>query len=120
MSKQSLRVTVFMQNPALSNLNSNLSFVISRLTALRLIILVLLVSFIFYLELNHFAPALPSWFILAGYVPLLVVGYLQSKRGLNTQSLALHLLFETQLITLFLYFTGGAGNPLISYFLVLI
>lgn len=111
---------IFMQNPALSNLNSNLGFVISRLTTLRLIIFALLTAFIIYLELNHFAPALPTWFILAGYIPLLVVGYLHSKRGLTAQALALHILVETQLITLFLYFTGGAGNPLISYFLVLI
>lgn len=109
-----------MQNPALSNLNSNLSFVITRLTFLRFIIAALLLSFISYLELNNFAPSLPTWFILAGYIPLIISGFLQKKQGLSSNALALHLLLETQLITLFLYFTGGAGNPLISYFLVLI
>lgn len=109
-----------MQNPALSNLNSNLSFVISRLSALRFIIAIILVSFVAYLELNHFAPAIPTWFILAGYIPLIAVGLIQSRKGLSPNALAFHLILETQLITLFLYFTGGAGNPLISYFLVLI
>lgn len=109
-----------MHNPALSNLNSNLSFVLTRLTVLRFVIAILLVSFVSYLELNHFAPGLPVWIILTGYIPLLLIGFIQSKTGLSANHLALHLLFETQLITLFLYFTGGASNPLISYFLVLI
>lgn len=109
-----------MQNPALSNLNSNLTFVITRLTALRFIIAIILIAFVIYLELNHFAPAIPTWFILAGYIPLIVVGLIQSRKSLSSNALAFHLILETQLITLFLYFTGGAGNPLISYFLVLI
>lgn len=109
-----------MHNPALSNLNSNLSFVLTRLTALRFVIASLLLSFVAYLEFNHFAPGLPVWFILTGYIPLLLIGFLQSRTGLTANHLAIHLLFETQLITLFLYFTGGASNPLISYFLVLI
>lgn len=109
-----------MHNPALSNLNNNLSFVLIRLTSLRLIIAILLLSFVSYLELNHFAPALPTWFILTAYIPLLIMGFVHSRNGLTPNHLAIHLLFETQIITLFLYFTGGAGNPLISYFLVLI
>lgn len=109
-----------MHNPALSNLNSNLSFVLTRLTALRFVIAGLLLSFVAYLEFNHFTPGLPVWLILTGYIPLLLIGFIQSKTGLSANHLAIHLLFETQLITLFLYFTGGASNPLISYFLVLI
>lgn len=109
-----------MHNPALSNLNSNLSFVLTRLTALRFVIASLLLSFVAYLEFNHFAPGLPVWLILTGYIPLLLIGFIQSRTGLSANHLAIHLLFETQLITLFLYFTGGASNPLISYFLVLI
>lgn len=109
-----------MHNPALSNLNSNLSFVLTRLTALRFVIASLLLSFVAYLEFNHFAPGLPVWFILTGYIPLLLIGFFQSRTELTANHLAIHLLFETQLITLFLYFTGGASNPLISYFLVLI
>ena len=109
-----------MQNPALSSLNSNLTFIIARLTALRSIIVILLLMFITYLQLNNFDPEPAAWFILAGYFPLLFAGFLQSRKGLNPNHLALHLIIEVQLITLFLYFTGGAGNPLISYFLVLI
>ncbi|MFT6113378.1 MAG: two-component system sensor histidine kinase RegB [Oleispira sp.] len=109
-----------MQNPALSNLNSNLNFVLNRLTLLRCVTATLLLSFVVYLELKNFAPPLQTWFILAGYIPLLVIGFIQSRRELSSNALAFHLLFETQLITLFLYFTGGAGNPLISYFLVLV
>ena len=103
-----------------SKLNDNLNFTISRLTILRSVIASLLLAFLAYLELNHFTPALPSWFILSGYLPLLIVGLIQSRRGLSTNAFALHLFIESQLITLFLYFTGGAGNPLISYLLVLI
>lgn len=109
-----------MHNPALSSLNSNLTFIIARLTALRLVIASLLLTLVFYLQLNHIKPELAVWLILAGYLPLLSVGLLQSKKGLSNHHLALHLIIEIQLITLFLYFTGGAGNPLISYFLVLI
>jgi two-component system sensor histidine kinase RegB len=109
-----------MHNPALPNLTSNLGFVLTRLTVLRLVIASLLLSFVVYLEINHFAPGLPVWLILTGYIPLLLIGFLQSKTGLSPNHLAIHLLIETQLITLFLYFTGGASNPLISYFLVLI
>ncbi len=109
-----------MQNPALSSLNTNLTFVINRLTTLRLVIASLLLGFVIYLELNHFYPELVTWLTLAGYLPLIVIGLIQKRKGLTANQLALHLLFETQLITLFLYFTGGASNPLISYFLVLI
>ena len=109
-----------MHNSALSSLNNNLTFIIARLTALRLIIAALLLIFVIYLQLNHFNPELTVWFILAGYLPLLLTGFLQSKKGLSSNHLTLHLIFEVQLITLFLYFTGGAGNPLISYFLVLV
>lgn len=109
-----------MHNPALSNLNSNLKFVLARLTSLRFIIALLLLAFVAYLEVNHFAPELVVWFILAAYLPLLIVGLVQSRKGLSTTQLAIHLIFEVELITLFLYFTGGASNPLISYFLVLI
>lgn len=109
-----------MHNPALSSLNSNLTFIIARLTALRLIISGLLLTLVFYLQFNHVKPELAVWLILAGYLPLLLAGLVQSKKGLSPNHLALHLIVEIQLITLFLYFTGGAGNPLISYFLVLI
>lgn len=109
-----------MHNPALSTLNSNLKFVLSRLTALRITIALLLLAFVGYLELNHFAPELAIWLVLAGYLPLIIIGFTQSKKGLSSSHLAIHLMTEVQLITLFLYFTGGASNPLISYFLVLI
>lgn len=106
--------------PPSSRLNDNLNFAISRLTILRTVIALLLLAFLSYLEFNHFTTAIPSWFILSGYVPLLIAGLIQSRRGLSANAFALHIFIETQLITLFLYFTGGAGNPLISYLLVLI
>jgi two-component system sensor histidine kinase RegB len=34
--------------------------------------------------------------------------------------LVMHLLFECQILTIFLFFTGGASNPLISYLLIII
>ncbi len=109
-----------MHNPALSSLHTNLTFVVARLTALRFVIASLLFSFTIYLELNHFYPERVVWLILAGYLPLFAMGLWQKNKGLTANQLALHILFETQLITFFLYFTGGASNPLISYFLVLI
>lgn len=109
-----------MHNPALSSLNSNLTFIIARLTALRFIIAGLLLTLVVYLQMHHIKPEFAVWLILAGYLPLLLAGLYQSKKGLTHNHLALHLVVEIQLITLFLYFTGGAGNPLISYFLVLI
>ena len=109
-----------MSNSALSKLNNHRNFVLGRLTSLRLVISTLLFCFLVYLKVNHFSPMLPLWIILSGYIPLLIIGFVQSKSSISSNSLSIHLLIETQLITLFLYFTGGASNPLISYFLVLI
>ena len=109
-----------MHNLVLTSLNSNLTFIISRLTALRVLVFALLFSFISYLELNNFTPPIEVWLILAAYLPLILMGIYHVKRGLRANTFAAHLMIEIQIITAFLYFTGGAGNPFISYFLVLI
>lgn len=109
-----------MQNPVQTSRNSNLTFTIAHLTGLRLLVFVLLFAFITYLELNHFNPSVEVWLTLAGYIPLVLIGLYHFKKGLQANAFAVHLIAEIQIITLFLYFTGGAGNPLISYLLVLI
>lgn len=109
-----------MHNLVLTSHNNNLAFVISRLTALRGLVLTLLFSFIAYLELNHLNPPTEAWLILAAYLPLILMGIFHIKRGLQTNAFAAHLMIEIQIITIFLYFTGGASNPFISYLLVLI
>ena len=109
-----------MQNTALHTPNSNLTFVITRLTYLRFAITTLLLILLIYLNLNHTQVDLIAWIAISCYAPLLAVGIYHSQRGIQPIHLVIHLLFECQILTLFLFFTGGASNPLISYFLILI
>lgn len=109
-----------MQNTALSNISGNLSFVIARLTVLRLGIACSLLSLLIYLSSNHTQVALPAVIAIAGYAPLLISGLYHSRQGMSPIQLVMHLLFECQILTIFLFFTGGASNPLISYLLILI
>jgi two-component system sensor histidine kinase RegB len=109
-----------MLNSVLQNPNNNLSFVIARLTALRLGISSLLLLLLIYLSTTHTQIEPAAWMALTCYFPLLIFGLYHSRQGLQPIHLVIHLLFECQLLTLFLFFTGGASNPLISYLLILI
>lgn len=99
---------------------SQTSSEIGKLTALRLLVAVLLLAFLTWLHYQHVLVLLPAWFALSLYLPLLILGLAQSRYKRSDQYLLLHLVFEYQLLTVFLYFTGGASNPFISYFLVLL
>ncbi len=100
--------------------NNNLAFVIARLTALRLAISGLLLLLLIYLSATHTQIESAAWMVLACYLPLLIYGLYHSRKGMQPTHLVIHLLFECQLLTIFLFFTGGASNPLISYLLILI
>jgi len=109
-----------MHNSVIPNPQSNLMFVIARLTALRLAIACSLLLLLIYLSTNHAQVALTAWIAVACYAPLLIFGFYHSRHGMQPIHLVIHLLFECQILTIFLFFTGGASNPLISYLLILI
>lgn len=96
------------------------SIVIARLTAIRLVISLLLLSFLSWLEWQHMSGLLPAWITLGIYLPLILAGLAQSRGPGSETRLLFHLGIEFQLITAFIYFTGGASNPFISYLLVLL
>lgn len=109
-----------MHNSVLSSAQNNLTFVIARLTALRLAIACLLLALLVYLSTNHTQIESVAWIAIAAYLPLIAAGLYHSRLGLKPIQLVIHLLFECQVLTIFLFFTGGASNPLISYLLILI
>ncbi len=94
--------------------------VLARLGWLRLSIALVWLLFISWLSFSGFQMLTGAWTMLAAYLPLLGITLWQIVRGSSgEQVLAIHLAIETQLLTGLLYFTGGATNPFISYFLVL-
>jgi two-component system sensor histidine kinase RegB len=109
-----------MHNSALPIPNNNLAFVITRLTALRLAIVCLLLLLLIYINTYHSKVTLAAWIAVSCYLPLLAFGLYHSRNGMQPIHLVMHLLFECQVLTIFLFFTGGASNPLISYLLILI
>jgi two-component system sensor histidine kinase RegB len=108
-----------MQNSVLPSPN-NLSFVIARLTALRLAIACSLLLLLIYLTTEHTQVEVAAWLAVACYLPLLIFGLYHKRKGMQPIHLVMHLLFECQILTIFLFFTGGASNPLISYLLIII
>jgi len=96
------------------------SIVIARLTVIRLVIALLLLFFLSWLQWQNISGLFPAWLALGVYIPLLAAGLIQSRHQSSETALLLHLGIEFQLITSFLYFTGGASNPFISYLLVLL
>ncbi|MEH6450166.1 MAG: ATP-binding protein [Oleispira sp.] len=109
-----------MHNSVLLSPNNNLAFVIARLTALRLAIACSLLLLLIYLNSHYNQLDLAAWIAAACYLPLLIVGIYHSRHGMQPIHLVMHLLFECQTLTIFLFFTGGASNPLISYLLIII
>jgi len=109
-----------MHNSVLQNPNNNLTFVITRLTWLRLAIACSLLLLLIYLSIHYNQIDLAAWIAIACYLPLLIVGIYHSRQGMQPIHLVMHLLFECQILTVFLFFTGGASNPLISYLLIII
>lgn len=102
-------------------MNNKLNILLQRLALLRLSIAMVWLMFLAYMQYHGFANLQVAWGLLALYLPLLLVsGWQGAHREVKDWQLLLHLAFETQLLTGLLFFTGGATNPFIFYFLVLL
>ncbi|UTW48719.1 ATP-binding protein [Bacterioplanoides sp. SCSIO 12839] len=108
-------------------MNHDLNLVLQRLSWLRLSIASVWLIFLGYLQYQGFGQLSVAWLLLALYMPLLLISGWQGQRSqfgkhqpIKDWHLLLHLAFETQLLAGLLFFTGGATNPFISYFLVLL
>lgn len=102
-------------------MNNDLNLVLRRLALLRISIASVWLMFLGYLQYQGFDQLEPAWLLLALYMPLMLVSIWQGQqRKLKDWHLLLHLALETQLLAGLLFFTGGATNPFISYFLVLL
>ena len=102
-------------------MNHDLNLVLKRLALLRLSIASIWLMFLGYLHVGGFTQLQPAWALLATYMPLLLISVWQSqKQNIKEWHLFCHLAFEAQLLAGLLFFTGGATNPFISYFLVLL
>ena len=102
-------------------MNHDLNLVLKRLALLRLSIASIWLMFLGYLQFGGFSQLQPAWALLATYMPLLLISAWQGqKQNVKEWHLFCHLAFEAQLLAGLLFFTGGATNPFISYFLVLL
>ncbi|MDO6682020.1 ATP-binding protein [Oceanobacter sp. 5_MG-2023] len=106
---------------SLASPSSGLNQVLQRLALLQLAIATVWLLFLSYLHSQGVANLEAAWVLLALYLPLQVFSQWQVTQGaIQDWQLFLHLSLECQLFTGLLFFTGGATNPLISYFLVLL
>lgn len=101
-------------------MTNDLALLLHRLALLRTSLLAVGVMFLGYLQWHGFQHLAPAWWLLFGYLPLLVLSFWQSSRPVADWMVLLHLAAESQLLAGILFFTGGATNPFISYFLVLL
>ena len=94
---------------------------LQRLTLLRIASISTWLAFVVYLKYWHLTELFYTSLMLAPYLLLLLTGAWQAWRTqVNSSQLLLQLTLECQLLTAMLFFSGGAANPLISYFLVLL
>jgi len=102
-------------------MKNKLNLLLQRLALLRLSIASIWLMFLTYLQYKGFSGLTIAWGLLALYLPLLLVtGWQGTRSSVRDWHLLLHLAFESQLLAGLLFFTGGATNPFISYFLVLL
>ena len=100
---------------------SDLNPVLQRLALLQLSIATVWLMFLGYLQSLPVMNLEPAWLLLGLYLPiLLAVNWQGYRRSIKPWQLFLYLILECQLLTGLLFFTGGATNPLISYYLVLL
>jgi len=95
------------------------SLSLRQLTGLRLILISLLAALLVFLHLNHTQFLWPAWGAIGGYALLLITTLIIPEITAR-KTIGLQLLLETQLLAVYLFVTGGASNPIISYYLVLI
>lgn len=98
-----------------------LQYALQRLTLLRAASIATWLAFILYLKYQHLTDLNYSGLLLFPYSLLFLTGVWQLWRTqIKSKHLLLQLALECQLLTAMLFFSGGAANPLISYFLVLL
>ena len=98
----------------------NLQKTFYRLGWLRLVVFLLLSVLLGWLRYDDFALPNATYWVTAGYIPLTALAFWQGKRRTRESHLLIHILAESLLIAMLLYFSGGATNPAISYLLVLL
>lgn len=100
---------------------SDLNPLLQRLALLQLSVATVWLLFLGYLQNLPVINLEPAWLLLGLYLPiLLAVNWQGARRSIKPWQLFLYLILECQLLTGLLFFTGGATNPLISYYLVLL
>lgn len=94
---------------------------LQRLTLLRVASIGTWLAFVLYLKYLHLTELFLTGLMLIPYLLLLLTSAWQAWRTqVSSRHLLLQLALECQLLTVMLFFSGGAANPLISYFLVLL
>ncbi len=100
---------------------SDLNPILQRLALLQLSVATVWLLFLGYLQSLQVMNLEPAWLLLGLYLPiLLAVNWQGYRRSIQPWQLFLYLILECQLLTGLLFFSGGATNPLISYYLVLL
>lgn len=98
-----------------------LQHALQRLTLLRAASILTWLAFILYLRYQHLTDLSYNGLLLIPYTLLFLAGAWQARHTqLESKHLLVQLVLECQLLTAMLFFSGGAANPLISYFLVLL
>jgi len=97
-----------------------LSSALQRLSLLRLAVSLVWALALISLSLTEVKLPGGAWGILGAYATLTLAYWLPPHWQRRRNLLLLSVIIECQLLTLLLYFTGGATNPGISYFLVLL
>lgn len=97
----------------------NHSVSLRQLIGLRFSLIILLCALLIILQLKHTPFLWPAWAAIGGYILLLITTLLISPASAR-KTIGLQLLLETQLLAVYLFVTGGASNPIISYYLLLI
>src|SRR5690554_4850546 len=94
---------------------------LQRLSLLRVASIGTWIAFVFYFVFQHAIILSYTSLMIAPYVGLFSVGAWQAWRSqVYSKHLTIHLVLECQLLTCMLFYSGGAANPLISYFFILL